>query len=175
MFWSLQVLRRFPAVAAAVAGRFDEILVDEAQDTSELQLACLAELCTTDRLRSLVLVGDLEQSIYSFQGASPQALADLVGQRNLTPMSLVENHRSSQHLCDAAVHFCSRHEPDRAVGEYADHSDRPEILFYDRRNPGRWSTRSGSEWKILASSNPGPQFSPGTAIWSTDSTVQPAR
>ena len=40
MYWSLQVLRRFPAVAAAVAGRFDEILVDEAQDTSELQLAC---------------------------------------------------------------------------------------------------------------------------------------
>ena len=105
MYWSLLVLRRFPAVAAAVAGRFDELLVDEAQDTSELQLACLVELCTTDRLRSLVLVGDLEQSIYSFQGATPQELADVVRHRNLTPMSLVENHRSSQHLCDAAVHF----------------------------------------------------------------------
>jgi superfamily I DNA/RNA helicase len=135
MFWSLQVLRRFPAVAAAVAGRFDELVVDESQDTSELQLACLEELCRTDRLRSLVLVGDVEQSIYSFQGASPLGLADLVSQRNLTPMSLVENHRSSQHLCNAAVHFCNRHEPDRAVGEHADRSDRPEILFYEPMAP----------------------------------------
>lgn len=135
MFWVLQVLRRFPAVAAAVAGRFDELVVDEAQDISELQLACLAELCSTGRLRSVVLVGDIEQSIYSFQGASPQGLADLVSHRGLTPMSLVENHRSAQHLCNAAAHFCSRDEPDRAVGEYTDRPERPEILFYPPAEP----------------------------------------
>ena len=130
MYWALEVLRRFPEIAAAVAGRFDELIVDEAQDTSELQLACLAELCRAGRLRSLVLAGDVEQSIYSFQGASPQGLADLVRLRNLTPMRLVENHRSSQHLCDAAAYFCRRDEPDRAVGVHADRPERPEILLY---------------------------------------------
>lgn len=113
MYWSLRVLREVPGVAAAVAGRFDEILIDEAQDTSELQLACLHEIVATGRLRSLVLVGDTEQSIYSFQGASPEGLAELVRVRRLAPRSLTENHRSSQHLCDSAVHFCRRPRSDR--------------------------------------------------------------
>ena len=131
MYWALRVLRDVPGVAAAVAGRFDELLVDEAQDTSELQLACLSELSATGRLRSLVLVGDVEQSIYSFQGASPQGLDALVHRHRLMTMRLVENHRSSQLICDAAVHFCNRRDPDRAVGRWAAHPTRPEILLYD--------------------------------------------
>ncbi len=135
MYWSLRVLREVPGVAAAVAGRFDELLVDEAQDTSELQLACLTELSRTGRLRSLVLVGDVDQSIYAFQGATPQGVHQLGADRGMRTVPLMENHRSSQLICNTAVHFCSRDRPDLAVGEFADFSAQPEIVFYDPADP----------------------------------------
>ena len=60
-------------------GGLDHILVDEAQDTSPAQWAvidCLAReftygISANDRPRSLFIVGDEKQSIYSFQGADP--------------------------------------------------------------------------------------------------------
>lgn len=135
MFWALEVLRKHPAVANAVAGRFHELQVDEAQDTSELQLACLHELCATGRLDSLVLIGDIEQSIYSFQGASPEHCRALTDARRLETIELSENHRSSQRICDVTVHFCARTVPDRAVGATADCPWAPELFLYHPKHP----------------------------------------
>jgi superfamily I DNA/RNA helicase len=135
MWFALRILREFPELAAAVAGRFDELLLDEAQDTSELQLACLRELHKTGRLRSLVLIGDLEQSIYSFHGGGGERCRELAEQCGLATVELSENHRSSQKLCDVAVHFCLREQPDKAVGPYADCQIDPELTFYPPDDP----------------------------------------
>lgn len=135
MFWSLRVLQEHPDVAAAVAGRFEELQIDEAQDTSELQLACVSAPCHTGKLESLVLIGDLEQSIYSFQGASPEGCAALANERGLERIELTENHRSSQRICDVVVHFCSRDVPDRAVGPTADCPWEPELVLYPADRP----------------------------------------
>jgi DNA helicase-2/ATP-dependent DNA helicase PcrA len=135
MWIALQVLTKFPVLAEAVAARFDELLLDEAQDTSELQLACLELIQKTGRLTSMVLIGDLEQSIYSFQGASAErsaALAEICGLRTET---LGENHRSSQRICNVAAHFCSRDAPDVAVGEHADCPIDPEVVLYPPDDP----------------------------------------
>jgi superfamily I DNA/RNA helicase len=137
MYWALRVLRGYPALATAIAGRFDELLIDEAQDTSELQLACLEALCATGGLRSLTLIGDLEQSICSYTGASRAGCEALAEQQGLTPIDLSENHRSSQRICDVAVHFCSRGEPDRAVGEDADCPWHPELTLYPSDEPAQ--------------------------------------
>jgi len=135
MHWSLEVLRHHPGIARAVAGRFEELQVDEAQDTSELQLACLRDLCATGALDSLVLIGDIEQSIFSFQGASPAGCRALADERSLQTIDLGENHRSSQRICDVAVHFCARATPDRAVGSAADCPWAPELILYNPHHP----------------------------------------
>jgi DNA helicase-2/ATP-dependent DNA helicase PcrA len=135
MWVALGILRELPAVARAVAGRFDELLLDEAQDTSELQLACLDVLHATGRLASLVLVGDLEQSIFSFQGASAARCQSLAAERGLRTIALTENHRSSQRICDVAVNFCSRAKPDTAVGPHADCDIPPEVALYPAKDP----------------------------------------
>lgn len=75
-----------PAVAAWVLyrldGGIDHILVDEAQDTSPVQWQVIERLTQEftsgagargDRLRTIFVVGDRKQSIYSFQGADPRA------------------------------------------------------------------------------------------------------
>jgi len=130
MYWSLRVLEEHPYVAGAIAGRFDELLVDEAQDTSELQLACVRALSDTGRLQSLVLVGDLEQSISAYTGASREGCEALAEHRGLQAIDLTQNHRSSQKICDVAVHFCARDEPDRAVGKDAACPHEPEVCVY---------------------------------------------
>jgi DNA helicase-2/ATP-dependent DNA helicase PcrA len=130
MWIALRILREFPAAARAVAARFDELLLDEAQDTSELQLACLELLHRTGQLTSIVLVGDLEQSIYSFQGASAERCAELANACGLRIERLRENHRCSQKICDVAIHFCTRPEPDVAVGKHAQCGIEPEVVLY---------------------------------------------
>jgi DNA helicase II / ATP-dependent DNA helicase PcrA len=135
MWIALQVLRKYPLIAEAVAARFDELILDEAQDTSELQLACLELIHCTRRLASMALIGDLEQSIFSFQGASAERCAALAETCGLRTESLSENHRSSQKICDAAVHFCSRETPDVAVGPHADCDIDPEVVLYPSADP----------------------------------------
>jgi superfamily I DNA/RNA helicase len=135
MWVALQILTRHPAVAAAVASRFDEILLDEAQDTSELQLACLHRIRATGWLKSLVLVGDLEQSIYSFQGADSTACRKLAEYHGLKLLELTENHRSSQRICDVAARFCAREVPDTAVGPNAGCEIVPEVAVYPANDP----------------------------------------
>jgi DNA helicase-2/ATP-dependent DNA helicase PcrA len=130
MYVSLRILQTRPDLARHVAARFDEVLLDEAQDTSELQLACLDKLKSSGRLASLVLVGDLEQSIFSFQGASAEGCRDLADTHGLRSLELAENHRSSQLICDVASHFCARSEPDRAVGPDAECAIVPEVALY---------------------------------------------
>lgn len=135
MWIALQILRTFPVLAEAVAARFDELLLDEAQDTSELQLACLQLIHRTGNLRSMALIGDLEQSIFSFQGASAERCAALAEACGLRTETLSENHRCSQKICNVAVHFCSRDVPDVAVGEHADCSIDPEVILYPPTDP----------------------------------------
>jgi hypothetical protein len=135
MYLALVILQHRPEVARAVAGRFDEILLDEAQDTSELQLACLDELKATGALRSLVLVGDLEQSIFSFQGASADGCRRLADKQGLRAIELTQNHRCSQRICDVAVHFCDRAAADEAVGPNADCDIAPEVVLYPASDP----------------------------------------
>ena len=135
MWVALRILREWPEVAAAVGGRFDELLIDEAQDTSELQLACVKEIRDAGALRSLAMIGDLEQSIFSFQGASAEGCRRLAEGCGLEVTDLDENHRSSQKLCDVAFHFCARDKPDNAVGEYRACQIEPELALYPPSDP----------------------------------------
>ncbi|MCG6537091.1 MAG: UvrD-helicase domain-containing protein, partial [Syntrophales bacterium LBB04] len=63
-----ELLLHFPEVREVYAGRFQQILVDEYQDTNRLQAEIMDLLAS--RHRNLMEVGDDSQSIYSFRGAN---------------------------------------------------------------------------------------------------------
>ncbi len=92
-------LERHPALRESFAGRYDAILVDEAQDTSRLQHDILEQLGRGN----LFLVGDEDQSIYGFRGAWPQGLLTFFdshpGGRLL---KLEENYRSTKAIVAGA-------------------------------------------------------------------------
>lgn len=135
MFYAQKILEDNPPICAAVARRFDEIIVDEAQDTSDVQLRCLELIHATGQLKSLVLIGDTDQSIYGFNGADPELCKALVMKLGLTQIPMTQNFRSSQLICNVTCRFCGRTEADEAVGPHRECKFRPEILIYDHTDP----------------------------------------
>ena len=63
-----QRLSRVPEVASAYRDKFDLIMVDEFQDTDQLQLEII-DLISRDNFQNVCTVGDVQQSIYRFRGA----------------------------------------------------------------------------------------------------------
>ena len=89
-------------IARDVSSRFDQILVDEYQDTNRLQASILLALKPDGR--GLTVVGDDAQSIYSFRAATVRNILDFPG--HFTPpahiITLDRNYRSTQPILAAA-------------------------------------------------------------------------
>ena len=95
-------MSQVPALAQAIAARFDHVLVDELQDVNRLQVELVQALRPDGR--GLTAVGDDAQSIYAFRGADVRHILDLQ-QRFAQPMcriTLERNYRSSQPILGAA-------------------------------------------------------------------------
>lgn len=137
---SLQVLLGFPEIAGALADRFDEVIIDEAQDTNELLLACVRVLKSAG-LESLVLVGDYDQAIYEFSGSVPDGCQILADEVALDTRELRENFRSSQMICDMTAAIRGGSDPDIAAGPNSDLRIAPVVLLYEPGSHGDLAAR----------------------------------
>jgi len=98
LFWLALVSD--PDVGPRVRGRFDAVLVDEYQDTNRLQCEILRRLRPDGR--SLTVVGDDAQSIYSFRAATVRNILDFPQHFPGTEIvRLEQNYRSVQPILDA--------------------------------------------------------------------------
>lgn len=116
-------------------GGIDHILVDEAQDTSPEQWSVIVQLAQeftagagarTDEERTIFVVGDLKQSIYSFQGADPAEFGRMRKQfdahlnevgRPLNQLSLDHSFRSSHAILSLVDHVFEASEGRGVDGE----------------------------------------------------------
>jgi DNA helicase-2/ATP-dependent DNA helicase PcrA len=118
IYRSYCLLRDFPDIAQSLAARFSWFLVDEFQDTSELQTEILKLIHATTRSKFFV-VGDPAQSIFSFTGARPELLqpfAEHIDAR--TDISLTGNFRSNPQIVSHAERVFPRESPMTSVGEH---------------------------------------------------------
>lgn len=77
----------------------DNLLLDEAQDSSALQFEFLLQ---TIKPKSFFLVADCRQSIYEFNGARPDILRDLADRTDITTYDLNENYRNGYTILNFA-------------------------------------------------------------------------
>jgi DNA helicase-2/ATP-dependent DNA helicase PcrA len=100
LYW--RAMLEEPALAHALAARFDHVLVDEYQDTNRLQAAILHGLCPEGR--GLTVVGDDAQAIYSFRAAEVRNILDFPSRYSppAQVVTLEHNFRSTQSLLDAS-------------------------------------------------------------------------
>jgi DNA helicase-2/ATP-dependent DNA helicase PcrA len=110
-----------------VTDTLQAILVDEFQDTNYLQERIYFELCTHSGA-SLTVVGDDDQSIFRFRGATVEIFANfrqrivaaLGAAWNPQRVDLVENYRSTSHVvsfCNRFVQLDATYQPARVPGK----------------------------------------------------------
>ena len=116
ILFTLYILRRYPEVLARWQKRFDYILVDEFQDIDKYQYE-LVELLAAGQ-GNLFVVGDPDQTIYSFRGARVEFFNDFVANHSeqgneAQRLFLTKNYRSTDPILKAAYHVIS-HNLDEA-------------------------------------------------------------
>ncbi len=132
---TVALLQHFPAVAEHYRRRFRHVLVDEYQDTNHAQYMLVRELVggADDQLEKwsadgvlerttpvvppaeLVVVGDADQSIYAFRGASIRNITEFERDYPSARTILLEqNYRSTQTILSAANQVISRNTERRA-------------------------------------------------------------
>ncbi|HRK80455.1 MAG TPA: ATP-dependent helicase [Saprospiraceae bacterium] len=133
-YFAMKILEGFPQIAKAVAFRFPYLIVDEAQDTSEIQMRII-DLLIANGLNEVMLVGDPDQAIFEWNDARP----DLLNQKfNDWENSIVlnESRRSSQLICNATFNISSLEEVSTAVSEEVKNFEHnPRVILYSDNLP----------------------------------------
>ncbi|CAM2893626.1 ATP-dependent helicase [Helicobacter burdigaliensis] len=105
----LEILENFPKIATEVSQKYQYIMVDEYQDTNYVQYLLLKHLCTTHD--NICVVGDDDQSIYSWRGATIENILNFTKYfKNAKSIKLEENYRSTKSILDAANKLISHNK-----------------------------------------------------------------
>ena len=126
-----ELLRDHPEAGDAVRRRFRMVLVDEYQDSNRMQFEFLRQLVGEDT--QLVVVGDDDQSIYSFRGAEIENILTFAPQfDNVREIKLEKNYRSTSEILAAAgaliSHNKERHSKELVSAEGL-HGTKPSIMY----------------------------------------------
>jgi DNA helicase-2/ATP-dependent DNA helicase PcrA len=112
LLYTLKLLQERPKVLAQLRRRFTYVLVDEFQDTNYAQYELIKLLAAP--ANNLTVVGDDDQSIYKFRGAS---LANILqferDYETAARVVLTKNYRSVQQILDHAHSFIQKNNPNR--------------------------------------------------------------
>lgn len=81
------------------------ILVDEMQDTSQIQYEIVLRLFDPKKTKTLFLVGDANQAVYSFRGARPDNIDNFIERYRPSIKNLTYNYRSCSEIIEHANDF----------------------------------------------------------------------
>jgi DNA helicase-2/ATP-dependent DNA helicase PcrA len=142
---TVNLLQAFPEAAATYRRKFRHVLVDEYQDTNHAQYVLVRELAGRSALEApgrgdgaevlppaeLCVVGDADQSIYAFRGATIRNIEeferDFAGARVIL---LEQNYRSTQNILAAANAVVSRNPGRVPKNLWSEAGDGPPITGY---------------------------------------------
>ncbi|WP_283138604.1 DNA helicase PcrA [Rhizohabitans arisaemae] len=132
---TVNLLQVFPDVAEYYRRRFRHILVDEYQDTNHAQYILIRELVGYGEQEpapaELCVVGDADQSIYAFRGATIRNILEFERDYpNARTILLEQNYRSTQTILSAANAVIARNESRKPKNLWSDQGAGPKIVGY---------------------------------------------
>jgi DNA helicase-2/ATP-dependent DNA helicase PcrA len=140
---TVHLMQAFPDLREQYRRRFRHVLVDEYQDTNHAQYALVRELCSADvdggqvgdevtvEPPELMVVGDSDQSIYAFRGATIRNINDFETDfPGATVVMLEQNYRSTQTILSAANAVIVKNEGRKPKKLWSDSGDGDLITGY---------------------------------------------
>lgn len=97
-FFCYKILREHSTVVKAIIERFPFIIIDEAQDCSDLQMAIIDFLIEMGH-KEIMLVGDPYQAIYEWRDANPELFVEKENSPDWQNVPLLETQRSGPEIC----------------------------------------------------------------------------
>lgn len=129
----LNLFRSYPEVLKKYQQKFRYVLVDEYQDTNRAQFDLIQQLSHLHR--NICVVGDEDQSIYSWRGADIRNILDY---ENIFPeaklIKLEQNYRSSKKIIEAASEVISHNVARKGKQMWTDNDEGDEIRIVECRD-----------------------------------------
>lgn len=100
-YFAFRILNKYPLITQNIVRRFPILIIDEAQDTTELQMAIIDKLSQSGA-DSIMLIGDPDQAIFEWNTANPHLFMAKYNSPDWHPLNLLENRRSSEKICQLA-------------------------------------------------------------------------
>jgi DNA helicase II / ATP-dependent DNA helicase PcrA len=133
-YFAMRILEKYPSIAQSLTLRFPFLIVDEAQDTSDIQMQII-DLLIENGLNEVMLVGDPDQAIFEWNDAKPELLNHKFRAWE-NSFVLNENRRSSQHICNFTHKISSLPNPSDSVDvKVRDFDYQPSIITYSDNLP----------------------------------------
>ena len=129
IYLTVELFRRFPEELAKYQYRFPYVLVDEYQDTNHAQYQLISLL--THASGNLCVVGDDDQSIYRFRGATIENILGFEEEfPQCTVIRLEQNYRSTQNILDAANSVIANNDGRKSKHLWTDAGAGEKITWY---------------------------------------------
>jgi len=151
---TVALLQLYPQVAHDYRVRFRHVLVDEYQDTNHAQYTLIRELTTAPDSETvpaeLCVVGDADQSIYAFRGATIRNIEEF--ERDFPQARTIlldQNYRSTQNILTAANALISKNDGRRDKKLWTDAGAGELITFYVADNEHDEAAFVAEEVRVL--------------------------
>ncbi|MFY7992904.1 MAG: ATP-dependent helicase [Bacteriovoracaceae bacterium] len=145
----LNLFKSHPEVLLKYQNKFKYVLVDEYQDTNRAQFELITLL--SSKHKNVCVVGDEDQSIYSWRGADIRNILDF---EKVFPeaklIKLEQNYRSSKRIIEAATHVISRNQARKGKNMWTDNEEGEVIQITECRDDKAEADFVGAEIKKLA-------------------------
>lgn len=130
---TIRLLREHSDVLETLQEQFKYILVDEYQDTNHAQYILVNMLA--DKYRNLCVVGDDDQSIYSFRGATIKNILNFEKDySDAAVIKLEQNYRSTKTILEAAYDVINKNKGRKDKKLWTDNSEGETITLYEAGN-----------------------------------------
>lgn len=137
---AVKLLEKCPEVREKYFSKFQHILVDEFQDTNQAQYSLIRMLYTNlgeehMENRSLCVVGDVDQSIYSWRGADFKIILNFQRDfKDTTLIKLEQNYRSTSNILNAANSIIENNEERVDKNLYSQKGEGNKIQYFESQD-----------------------------------------
>ncbi|MGB9814265.1 MAG: DNA helicase PcrA [Thermovenabulum sp.] len=147
---TVELFKKYPDVLEYYREKFKYILVDEYQDTNHAQYVFVKLL--SEKHRNLLVVGDDDQSIYSFRGADIRNILEFEKDfPDAFVVKLERNYRSTQNILDAANEVIKHNFSRKEKRLFTEKGKGERIYFAELQNEHHEALFIGNEIERLVS------------------------